>query len=68
MQDRATEDEISAVITEFFSNKTEQEEDKSDFSEEEEEAAVLPVPLTSPADQPEAGPSQSSLGSESDCK
>ena len=75
MEDLASDEAISAVITEFLSSRNDQEEEKSDLSEEEEEAAVLPAPLASPADQPEAGPSQpsagpsqSSLGSDSDRK
>ena len=62
MQDLASDSDISAVITEYFCQRTHQEEDNSDFSEEEEEAAVLPAPLTSLADQPEAGPVQPSAG------
>ena len=68
MQDLASESDISAVINEYFFNRTHQEEENSDFSEEEEEAAELPAPLTPSADQPSAGPSQSSLGSDSDRK
>ena len=45
MEDLASDEAISAVITEFFSNRNDQEEEKSDFSEEEEQAAVLPAPL-----------------------
>ena len=74
MQDLTSDSDISAVITEYFCQRTHQEDDNSDFSEDEEEAAVLPAPLT-PADQPEAGPvqpsagpSQPSLGSDSDRK
>ena len=46
MVDLASGFDISAVIIEFFINTIDQEE-KSNFSEEEEEAAVLPAYLAS---------------------